>query len=114
MPGDALKVEGMNKGYSGEQNRMKPSTNNSIQGFLGPYHHDKKLNVGDIQYIFGTGGDEGPYWMMPEEREQTRKDQCKTTTKSKEYTKAQLTEMLQEKGLENAKGNKKQIQAIAQ
>jgi hypothetical protein len=48
MPDDALKVEGMNKGYGGEQNRMKPSTINSIHGCLGPYHHDKKLNVGDI------------------------------------------------------------------
>jgi hypothetical protein len=107
MPDDALKVEGMNKAYSGEQNRMKPSTINSIHGFLGPYHHDKKLNVGDIQYMsFGTGGDEGPYWMTPKEREQTRKDQYKSTTKSKEYTKAQLTEMLREKGIEMPKETK--------
>jgi hypothetical protein len=104
MPDNALKVEGMNKGYGGEQNRMKPSTINSIQGFLGPY---KKLNVGDVQYMsFGTGGDEGPYWMTPKEREQTRKDQYKSTTKSKEYTKAQLTEMLREKGIEMPKETK--------
>jgi hypothetical protein len=62
---------------------------------------------------FGPG-DEGPYWMTPEERERTRKDEYKTTTKPKEYTKAQLTEMLRQEGIENAKGNKKQIQAIAQ
>jgi hypothetical protein len=47
MPDDALKVEGVNKGYEGEQNKMKASTISSIEGYLGPYVHNCKLKVGD-------------------------------------------------------------------
>jgi hypothetical protein len=114
MPDDALKVDGMNKGYGGEQNRMKPSTIDSSDGFLGPYHHDRKLKVGDVQHMHFCPCDEGPYWMTAEERERSRKDKYKPSRKPKEYTKAQLTEMLQQNGINNAKGNKKHIQEMAQ
>jgi hypothetical protein len=42
MPDDALKVEEMNKGYGGEQNKMKASTISSVEGYLGPYMHNHK------------------------------------------------------------------------
>jgi hypothetical protein len=93
---------------------MKPSKIESVEGYLGPYHHDKKLQVGDIQDMMFRPGDQGPYWMTAEEREQTRKDKFMATTKEKYYTKAQLTEMLQHNGIENVKGNKQHIQGIAQ
>jgi hypothetical protein len=34
-----------------------------------------------------SADDEGPYWMSPEEREQTRNNQYGTTIITKEYTK---------------------------
>ena len=72
-----MKVEGMNnKGYGGEQNVMRASTIHSANGYLGPYAYTNcKLNVSDKQKMVFSADDEGPYWMSPEEREQTRKNQ---------------------------------------
>jgi hypothetical protein len=114
MPDDALKVEGMNKGYGGEQNKMKASTISSVEGFLGPYVHNHKLKVGDKQKMIFSPEDEGPYWMTPEEREKTRKDQYGSTMIQKEYTKPQLIEILEkEKGIVSPKGNRQQIRDMA-
>jgi hypothetical protein len=115
MPDDALKVEGMNKGYGGEQNKMKPSTVNSIEGYLGPYMHSRKLKVGNHQKMIFSPEDEGPYWMMPEEREQKRKDQHGSTIIQKEYTKPEMIEILEkEKGIVSSKGNRQQIRDMVQ
>jgi hypothetical protein len=115
MPDDALRVEGMNKGYGGEQNIMKQSKIKSVDGYLGPHDHDRKLNVGDVQSMVFHPSDNGPYWMTPEEQEQTRKDHYGTTIITKEYTKPQLIEMLQQKqGIDNPKGNKQQIKDMAE
>jgi hypothetical protein len=113
MPEDALKVEGMNKGFGGEQNKMKASIIKSVEGYLGPYDHSHKLKVGDEQHMIFRPCNSGPYWMTPEEKEQTRKDQYGANAIQKEYTKPQLIEMLQQKGI-SAKGNKQQIKNIAQ
>ena len=58
--------------------------------------------------------DEGPYWMTPEEKEKTRKDQYGPTTTQREYTKPQLIEMLKREGIMSPKGNKQQIRDMAQ
>jgi hypothetical protein len=76
---------------------------------IGQYDHDRKLKVGDVQYKIFCPCDEGPYWMTPEEQEQIRKDCYGTTMIQKDYTKPQLIEMLEQKGIVNAKGNKQQI-----
>jgi hypothetical protein len=44
MPDDALQVEGMNKGYGGKKNITFESKIKSVDGCLGPHHHDCKLN----------------------------------------------------------------------
>jgi hypothetical protein len=115
MPDDALKVEGMNKGYGGEQNVMRASTIRSADGYLGPHAYIVgKLKVGDVQKMIFSADDEGPYWMTPEEREQTRKDQYGPTIITKEYTKPQLIQLLErERGIVSPKGNKQQIQDMA-
>jgi hypothetical protein len=79
MPDDALQVEGMNKGYGGEQNIMKESMIKSVDGYLGPHNHNCKLNVSDIQSMVLHPSANRPYWMTPEEQQQTRKDHCGTT-----------------------------------
>ena len=59
--------------------------------------------------------DDGPYWMTPEEKEQTRKDQYGSKTISKVDTKPQLSEMLKrERGIVSPKGNRQQIRDMAQ
>jgi hypothetical protein len=114
MPDDALKVDGMNKGYGGEQNKMKASIINSVDGYLGPHEHDRKLKVGDEQKMIFGPDDEGPYWMTPEEKEKTRKDQYGLATTQREYTKPQLIEMLKREGIMSPKGNRQQIRDMAQ
>ena len=77
--------------------------------------HNCKLKVGDEQKMIFSPDDEGPYWMTPEEREQTRKDQYGSTMIQKEYTKPQLIEMLErERGIMSPKGNRQQIRDMAQ
>jgi hypothetical protein len=61
-----------------------------------------------------SADDEGPYWMSPEEREQTRKYQYGTTIITKEYTKLQLIQLLErERSIVSPKGNKQKIQDMA-
>jgi molybdate-binding protein len=61
-----------------------------------------------------SADDEGPYWMSPEEREQTRNNQYGTTIITKEYTKPQLIQLLErERGIVSPKGNKQKIQDMA-
>jgi hypothetical protein len=112
MPDDALRIEGMNKGYGGEQNIMRESIIKGEDGYLGP--HNCKLSVGDIQSMVFRSTNNGPYWMTPEEREQTRKDHFGTTVTTKEHTKPHLIELLRQRGIENAKGSKKQIRNMAE
>jgi hypothetical protein len=83
-------------------------------GYLGPHEHDCKLKVGDEQKMIFGPDDEGPYWMTPEEKEKTRKDQYGPTTTQREYTKPQLIEMLKREGIMSPKGNKQQIRDMAQ
>jgi hypothetical protein len=114
MPDDALRIEGMNKGYGGEPNIMKESIIKSVDGYLGPHNHDFKLNVGDVQSMVFRPSDNKPYRMTPEERQQTRKDHSGTTVIIKEYTKPQQIKILQQKGIDNPKGSKQQIKNMAE
>jgi hypothetical protein len=114
MPDDALRVEGVNKGYGGEQNIMRESMIKSVDGYLGPHNHDCKLNVGDVQSMVFHPSDHGPYWMTPKEQQQTRNDHYGTTVITKEYTKPPLIEMLRQKGIDNPKGSKQQIKNMAE
>jgi hypothetical protein len=114
MPDDALRVEGMNKGYGGEQNIMKESMIKSVYSYLRPQNHDCKLNVGDVQSMVFRPSNNGPYWMTPEKQQQTRNDHYGTTVITKEYTKPKLIEMLRQKGIDNPKGSKQQIKNMAE
>jgi hypothetical protein len=77
--------------------------------------HNHKLKVSNKQKVIFSQEDEGPYWMTPEEREKTRKDQYPSTMIQKEYTKPQLIEMPEkEKVIVSPKGNRQQIWDMAQ
>ncbi|KAI2504135.1 hypothetical protein MHU86_10335 [Fragilaria crotonensis] len=89
------------QGIRGEQNIMRDSIIKGEDGYLGP--HNRSLNVGDVQSMVFRSTDNGPYWMTPEEQEQTRKDHFVTTVTTKEHTKPQLIELLRQRGIENAK-----------
>ena len=48
---DALNVRNMNRGFGVSQPAMHESVIQKAKGYLGPHEHDKKLHVGDTQYM---------------------------------------------------------------
>ncbi len=58
--------------------------------------------------------DSGPFWMIPEEREQTQKDIVVTTKKKiQKYTKEELKQFLEVKGV-SVKGNIAALQSACE
>ena len=83
--------------------------------YLGPFNHPDKLNVGDVQSMQYEDGDAGPFYLSDVERERKRNDRQSGETEKKKYTRLQLIKKINEKSpLTKAKGNLKDIQAIAQ
>ena len=68
---DGLNHIQMNKGYGGNQPKMRESKIENAT-YLGP--HPSSLRVGDIQYMCFRLGDLGPFWLTPEQREEMKYD----------------------------------------
>jgi hypothetical protein len=64
---DGLNVENMSIGYGGKQSRLHPSLIKQVDGYLGSFN--RKLNIGDTQTMIFSADDDGPFWMIPTERE---------------------------------------------
>jgi hypothetical protein len=114
---DALDAKTMNKGYGGSNPIMRAPIIESEDGYLGP--HPATLKVGDTQSMVFLDADIGPFWMTETERVDRRLDkptgiskERKKTVKeliadltregvslSKKYTKKQLTEFCDDKGI---------------
>ena len=67
-PPDALKADAIRRNYGGKQPRMRNSTIETTS-YLGPFQHDTKLNVGDVQCMTFAATDIGPFYLSPTERE---------------------------------------------
>ncbi len=92
----------MSKSFGG---RQKKPWNPAIKenDYLGPYNW--MLRVGDVQKMCFQSTDDGPFWMTPEEKEQTREDIIiLSETKICKYTKDELKCVLEAKGV-LVKGN---------
>ena len=64
---DGLNVSRMNKYYGGNKTQMRNTTiKNST--YLGPFIHDNKLQVGDVQSMNFQNNDEGPFYLTKEEK----------------------------------------------
>jgi hypothetical protein len=74
----------MSKSFGGRQKKLCDTEIKQEDGYLGPF--SRTLKVGDIHKMCFQSTDNGPFWMMPEEREQTRKDIIITTKKNSEST----------------------------
>jgi len=101
----------MSKGYRGRQSRLRPSIIKAVDGYLGSFH--QTLNLGDTQIkVFGSK-DDGPFWMMPTEREMRQKAVITNKTVKIKYTKEELILKLKEKGVSGTE-NMKHIQRLCQ
>jgi len=109
---DALNVRNMNKGFGGSKPKMHDTVIHKAKGYLGPFEHDKKLRVGDIQSMVFRAEDEGPFWLKPEQREATRHDELLTMSKSHKFNKGELQTQLAARGI-TARGNAEQVRAVA-
>jgi hypothetical protein len=69
---DGLNVENMSRNYWGKQSKLRTSLIKQEKGYLG--HFPCTLNPGDVQSMVFLPGDEGPFWMMAEQRQSTRLD----------------------------------------
>jgi len=95
---DGLNAENMSKNYGGKQNAMRPTVIKKENGYLGPF--ERTLSVGDTQFFNFQPGDTGPFWLCEKKRGQLRRDtEIQGQTLKRNFTKAELTAKLQEKGI---------------
>ena len=107
---DGLNACNMQVYYGGKQKHLRNTTILEEDGYLGPYNHNKKLRVGDIQSFVYTETDDGPFYFTQTKRNEKRFD-VQHGTKSRELTKDELKDELQRRNISN-KGTKKQLQQI--
>ena len=79
---DGLIVENMKKYFGGKQPKMRETKIESTYGYLGRF--PSKLREGDIQSMVFQEGDEGPFWMSPQERESRKFDKGTGNIKKRE------------------------------
>ena len=71
---DGLNVSNISKYYGGKQPHMR-MTKIEDESYLGPYEHDHKLKVGDIQSMsWNNENDQGPYYMNTPTKEKKKYD----------------------------------------
>ena len=87
----ALNVNQMSGKWGGKQSRMRKTKILDV----GPY--PRKLNVGDEQDMVFVEGDDGPFYMKPDDQRKKKYDSFTGETKVVEKTKKKLIENLKEK-----------------
>ena len=58
--------------------------------YLGPFHHQHKLKIREIQSMKYMDSDSGPFYLSNEEKETKRLDKISGDKKKKNYTQSQL------------------------
>jgi len=94
--------------FGGKQIIPRDSIILQQEGYLGPYHHDKMLQVGDTQSFVFSDTDDGPFYLQ---RGNERRFDRNEGTIEKALSKAELTTVLQARNI-LTKGSLKQLQAI--
>ncbi len=89
---DGLNVNEMNKYFGGVTNYKMRASTIADRTYLGP--HTSTLSVGDIQHMQFRDGDEGPFWMTVQQREQSKNDHESDEIQVKKYTKKELIDQL--------------------
>ena len=96
MLDDGLNAGKMNLSFGGAKPKMRQTE--ITEGCLGP--HDPKLKIGEKQQLVFQCGDEGPFWMSPEEREHRRHDRVTGGEKRHRLNKKELYQKLNEKSVD--------------
>ena len=89
---------------------MKPSII-KVSSFLGPFHHQSKLKVGETQFMYFRESDTGPFYLTEKERQERQNDNL-IGTKKINLTIPQLVSVLKEKGVRDPKGSKDKLQKM--
>ena len=103
---DGLNSSRMNKGFGGKCPIMRTTLIQKESGYLGPFN--RKINVGEEQHLVFQPGDEGPFWMSENERNETRHDIPMEQSEVERY-KADLTVELGSKGISTKGKNKREL-----
>ncbi len=61
--------------FGKSQQKMRETDFKKTNEYLGIYHHNNMLKVGEIQSLLFQAMDKGPFWITEEEREHQRHDQ---------------------------------------
>jgi hypothetical protein len=85
---DGLDAGKMNSGYGGVQPHIRDSKIVDQDGYLGPF--DTFVADGDTQIFDFRAEDTGPFWLTPEQREESRHDRPKAGATPKERSKQEL------------------------
>jgi hypothetical protein len=107
---DALNAHNMSVKVGGKQKRLRDSKILEEDGYLGPYDHDKKLRVGDIQCFVFRESDDGPFYYTQRQRNENRLD-VEDGTLSKDLSRTQLVNELERRNI-SSQGSKKRLQEI--
>lgn len=102
---DGLNVSKMRSGYGGAQRTMHSTEIKAEKGYLGKYQ--RTLEVGDVQHMVFREGDDGPFWLTPEQRAERMHSQY-YPPETKPKNKDELLQELRAKGIQQAglKGKK--------
>jgi hypothetical protein len=94
---NGLDASSMNSGFGGKQPCLHDST--LTEGCLGPFEHDWKLKVGDVQCFIWKPNDIGPFYMTPQERALKRDDVAREGVHTKEhFSVKKLKELVEQSG----------------
>ena len=105
---DALNATNMKVKFGGKQKVLRDSIILEQDGYLGPYHHNKMLQVGDTQSFVFSDTDDGPFYLQ--DRNERRLDRNEGIIE-KELSKEALTSALRSRNI-LTKGSKSQLQAL--
>jgi len=89
----------MSKSYGGKQKSLWVTLIKKECRYLGKFS-EHTLKPSDMQYMVFQTGDEGPFWMSKQKREDTRKDVLvDNQTVKRKFKMEELTEKLKEQGV---------------
>ena len=97
MRESGLTTTKMNVNYGGAVPTMRSTTIQEVGNY------QAQLSIGDTQELSFKEGDDGPFWMTPQQQLENKFDQLLGTYTEKERTKVELLVELRKKGIDTSK-----------
>ena len=108
QPINNLSVDRSTVNNSTVESSLKPDYFKFTEARIGPYRHDKVLQIGDVQTFVFSETDEGPFYLQNKEG---RRYDVENGNTRRDLTKTELEDALRTINV-NGKGNKKQLQEL--